>query len=132
MNTCNLNYTKTRLYYQIVTQSCVNNKVIAEVGCEIISTRYVTKISTGILNDLGDILFRNLRSTISFQFASLPSTEVAVTRYSYCSYLQLQIWLGSSLNCEQCGWKIDGNNLLPKYSFKEIIPKHIIGYVFND
>lgn len=67
--------------------------------------------------------------TASFQLAVLPPTSAACAQHSLRVYLQVQEWLGKTLNPQEWGWKSLENALLPVPTTLPPAPDHLLNLI---
>lgn len=108
---------------RIFNREDANCKELAEIGCKIITAMYGEKaLNKTTLNDFRYKCFKKYCRNNTFKLAALPPCESTASQHIFRVYLQVQKWLGNTLNPIEWGWKTDKNGITPIYSSESLLP----------
>ncbi|KAE8747077.1 hypothetical protein FOCC_FOCC006215, partial [Frankliniella occidentalis] len=108
-----------------------NLEEIVEAGEKVISAVYGNQNKS--LNELRFSMFNKLvarqKLSADFHLKVLPPTSGAARQHSLRVYLQVQQWLGRTLDPTKYGWKLAGNRLVAVSSDQPVAPKELLDLI---
>ena len=105
---------------------------IARVGEKFLLKLYNAKAAT-TLDKLRYITYnkklKTLKVSSTFQLATLPPTTAAAKQHAYRAYHAVQQCMGNHLDPMEWGWSMEGDNLVPSYTDKDVAPANLLKLV---
>ena len=116
---------------KIFNQKDASKQTIKDAGERFILKLYGSNSKS--LNQLRYFMYNRIVAkkdlNTSFQLASLPPTSATAEQHSYRVYLQIQEWLGNSLDPRNWGWSMIRGSLKPVPTTKEAAPAELLNLI---